>query len=321
MRRGRWAVAALTAVIACALGACSGSAGPGTATTSAPLSQHPVPVVTRATSTPPASPPPKSVQLPRGGTRIIGHYRVVAYYGAPGSGALGVLGVGSPAQAARNVIAHAKHFARFGLPVQPAMELIATVAQGSPGPDGDYSNPIPLAQIKRYLAVAHRYKMLLLLDLQPGRASFLSQAKALRSVLLDPSVGLGLDPEWKVEHGAPGGGRIGSTSAADVNAVSSWLSALVRAHHLPDKLEIVHQFTLSMIKHRSAVHLFPGVEVAFHADGFGSPGVKRAVYHQLHFPGHPFGSGFKLFFTQDSHLMRPAQVLKLHPRPDVITYQ
>ena len=260
-------------------------------------------------------------QLPRGGTKIIGHYRVVAYYGVAGTPALGVLGGGSPDRAARSVIARSKGFAGYGLPVQPAMELIATVAQGSPGPNGDYSQQIPMSQIKRYLAVAHKYKMLLVLDLQPGRASFLSQAKALKKVLLDPSVSLGLDPEWKVTSGAPGGGRIGSTSAGGVNDVTDWLSRLVRAHHLPDKLEIVHEFTTSMVPNRAAVHLRPGVEVTFHADGFGSRAVKRHVFHQLNFPGRPFGIGFKLFLTQDTHLMHPAQVMKLRPRPDVITYQ
>ena len=76
-----------------------------------------------------------------------------------------------------------------------------------------------------------------------------------------------------------------------------------------------------MLPHRSRVHRSPGVEVTFHADGFGSRAVKRHVFHGLRFPGHPFGTGFKLFLTQDAHMMHPAQVMKLRPRPDVITYQ
>src|SRR6478752_7443053 len=68
-------------------------------------------------------------QLPQGGTQILGHYRVVAYYG----GALGVLGSKPPRLIADDIIARAQAWRGYGLPVQPAMELIATVAQGSPG--------------------------------------------------------------------------------------------------------------------------------------------------------------------------------------------
>ena len=60
-----------------------------------------------------------------------------------------------------------------------------------------------------------------MLDLQPGRASFLAQAQALKPFLLDPPVSLALDPEWKVgPTEVPGGGRIGSSSAAGINDVS-----------------------------------------------------------------------------------------------------
>lgn len=247
---------------------------------------------------------------------------MVAYYGAPGGGQLGVLGATSPQRAAAAIERRARGFRGYGLPVQPAMELIATVAQAAPGPDGDYSAPIPHAEIRRYLRVVHRHHMLLLLDLQPGRASFLSQAKALRPLLLDPSVDLALDSEWKVgPHQSPGGGRIGSCRARGINAVVRYLARLVRIHRLPDKLLVVHEFTPSMLPDRSGIRPARGVEVVFHADGFGSPAAKKGVYRRLHFPGRPFGAGFKLFLTQDSTLMAPRAVMRLRPRPDVITYQ
>jgi hypothetical protein len=260
--------------------------------------------------------------LPRGGTAIIGHYRVVAYYGAPGTAALGVLGSGSPELAARAIEKRARGFARYGRPVQPAMELIATVAQGSAGKDGDYSKAVPAAQIQRYLDVVHKHKMLLILDLQPGRATFLRQMQALRPFLLDPSVSIALDPEWKVgPHERPGGGRIGSSSAAEINAGSHYLSLLVKDHKLPHKLMIVHEFTQKMLPDRSKITRAKGVELTFHADGFGSPAVKTRVYSKLHFPGPPFGVGFKLFLHQDSRVMTPREVMALRPRPDIVTYQ
>jgi hypothetical protein len=261
-------------------------------------------------------------QLPRGGRVILGHYRVVAYYGVPGNSALGVLGSLSPERAASAVTRRSAAFAAYGRTVQPAFELIATVAQASPGPDGDYSAPVPVAALKRYIAAAHRHRMLVVLDLQPGRASFLSQAKLLRPLLLDPSVSIALDPEWKVgRHQKPGGGLIGSSSAAGINAVTAYISELITSHHLPDKLCVIHQFTGPMLPDRAKIRRAPGVEVVFHADGFGSPTAKKGVYRQLAFPGSPYGAGFKLFLKQDSRLMTAAEVMRLRPRPDVITYQ
>ncbi len=246
----------------------------------------------------------------------------MAYYGVPDNPVLGVLGTKTPEQIAPDLQRRAATFRGYGLPVQPAMELIATVAQGAPGPDGSYSKPIPLATVEHYLQVAHQHKMLLILDLQPGRASFISQAKALRPVLLDPSVSLALDPEWKVGPGEkPGGGRIGTSSAAGINAVGSWLSALIRSHHLPDKLLVVHQFTRSMLPDRENITQHRGVEMVLHADGFGSQSAKIGVFRQLAFPHPPFGIGFKLFLTHDRGLMTPAQVMALRPRPSVITFQ
>lgn len=273
-------------------------------------------------SAPGRSAAPPQLELPRGGRRIIGHYRVVAYYGAAGAPVLGVLGQGPPETQAAAVIRRAGAYKGYGLPVQPAMELIATVAQGAPGPDGDYSRPVPLDTVRTYLAVAHRHRMLLILDLQPGRSTFLAQARALRSVLLDPSVGLALDPEWKVTDGQrPGDGLIGSSGSGDINATIGWLSRLVTTHGLPDKLLAVHEFTSSMLPDRGSIRRQPGVEVTFHADGFGTQGAKMAVYRKLAFPPHPFGAGFKLFIVHDRDLMSPAQVMALSPRPDMVTYQ
>lgn len=248
--------------------------------------------------------------------------RVVAFYGGPDGPGLGVLGAGTAEQAAVAVQARAAKFSGYGRPVQPAMELLATVAQGAPGVDGTYSSAVRHSQIAAYLAAAHAHGMLLILDIQPGGGEFLPQVRALRPFLLDPDVSVALDPEWKVPFGqAPGNGRIGSASADSVNAVGAYLSGLVKAQHLPDKLLVTHQFALSMLPDRSDIKRYPGVEECLHADGEGAPALKVAVYHQLAFPVPRFRVGFKLFFTQDTRLMSPAEVMALTPRPDIITYQ
>ncbi|MGH3494421.1 MAG: hypothetical protein ACRDQ1_14480 [Sciscionella sp.] len=252
---------------------------------------------------------------------ILGHYRVVAYYGGPDGPKLGALGDAPPEQMAATIAARARQYAPYGVAVQPAMELLATVAQGSPGPDGNYSTPTPAADVRHYLEVAHQHQMLLILDFQPGRGQFLPQVKQFASFLADPSVQVALDPEWKMGPGQVPGKVIGSASAESVDAVRNYLAAIVAHDHLPDKLLMVHQFTRAMLPDRKDITPVPGIEVVFHADGFGTKAQKLATYRQLAFPGRPYGAGFKLFFHQDLGLMTPAQVMALSPRPDVITYE
>jgi hypothetical protein len=265
--------------------------------------------------------PPTRLQLPLGGRKILGHYRIVAYYGAPGTGDLGILGSKPPKQIALDIEHQARGWRGYGLRVQPAMELIATVAQGSPGPDGTYSKPIPAAEVRRYLHVAHHEHMLLILDFQPGRAEFLDQVRAFAPFLRDPWVSVALDPEWKM-HGDQVPARVvGHTTAGAVDAVRDYLARIVRAHRLPDKLLIVHQFQPQMIRNRNRIKPVPGVELLFHADGFGTPAAKRATWHRLAFPHRPYGAGFKLFTRQDTPMMAPSRVMALRPRVDLISYQ
>ena len=273
----------------------------------------------KPSSTKPSRPP--LAALPRGGQRILPTYRVVAYYGAPGGDELGVLGRGTPDQAAAAIERSAAKYAGFGRRIQPAMELIATVAQAGPGRDGLYSKPIPSSDIARYLAAAHRHKLLLILDFQPGRGEFLPQVRQVERFLLDPSVSVALDPEWKVGRTQVPAQVIGSSSAASINAVGRYVSALVGAHRLPDKLLVVHEFTLPMLPHRGNIARPAGLEVVLHADGLATPAKKIAVYHDLRFPCPPFHAGFKLFYRADTGLMKPAQVMALRPQPEIVTYQ
>ena len=100
------------------------------------------------------------------------------------------------------------------VPVVPAFEIIATVAEGSPGPNGDYSYETHVSELKPWVRKATDDGMYVVLDLQPGRASLLDQAKHYQSLLEQPNVGLALDAEWKLqpgqvplEHGVQGAPR------------------------------------------------------------------------------------------------------------------
>jgi hypothetical protein len=231
-----------------------------------------------------------------------------------------VLGEGTPAQAARRLERVAKRFATKRRPVLPAFELIASVAQASPGPDGDYSQPTRPADIQRYLTAARRARALLILDVQPGRAPFLREVQRYERFLRQPDVGLALDPEWSMRAGQVPGQTIGSTDARTINRVSAYLAGLVRRHRLPQKLLVIHQFTPQMVRNRAAVVRRPGLAITFHIDGFGTQAAKRAKYRELR-ARPPFWNGLKLFYDEDVDRFTPAEVLRLRPIPDLISYQ
>jgi hypothetical protein len=262
--------------------------------------------------------------LPRGGKRIFPKHRVVGFYGAPQSPQLGELGIGSPRRAASRLRDQARPYRRLGggKRVLPAFELIASIALDSPGPDGLYRARQPARVIRRYLRVARRERLLLLLDLQPGRSTFIREARHLKPFLRHPNVGVALDPEWNMgPDGVPGVG-IGSVDAGAVNRVSRLMARMVRRHELPQKLMVVHQFTEAMVRGEGRLEARPNVAVVMNADGFGTQAQKRAKYRELS-PARrsPLEPGLKLFYREDTDLMSPRQVLGLNPRPRFVVYE
>jgi hypothetical protein len=268
-----------------------------------------------------APPAPAPEQLPGGGRRLFPDRRVVAFYGAPQDPQLGVLGVGTPRQAAAKLRRVARRYSRRSRPALPAFELLATIAAAHPGPDGLYRLHQPDDVIDRYLRAARRIGALLVLDIQPGRGDFLGEARRLERWLREPDVGLALDPEWHVGPTEVPGGVIGSVTAAEVNAVSAYVAGLVTAADLPEKLFVVHQFTSGMVDGKASVLRRPGLAVTMNADGFGGRAVKRQKYHVFTAEAARFHDGFKLFYEEDVDLMGPGDVLRLRPPPDLVVYE
>jgi hypothetical protein len=286
------------------------------ATSWAPAGSHHVPYVVVAR-------PPIEVrpELPRGGYQVFGHHRfLVAYYGTAQTGSMGVLGITDPETMQRRLMRSARPFGRPGEQIQPVYELIVTVADGSPGPGGDYSHDIPTSYVREYLRAAHRNHALLLLDLQTGRAGFPSVARRWAWALKDPSVGLALDPEWRMgPHQVPAQ-VIGSVHAAEVNRTSAWLSRLVRRNGLPQKLFVLHEFRLTMLPDVQRIVHRPGLAMVQHADGFGTRRQKLATYHAITRPTQ-FRQGFKLFYHWDVHRFGPKKVRRIRPRVSFVSYQ
>lgn len=259
--------------------------------------------------------------LPRGAKTILPEHRVVAYYGAPGDDKLGILGIGDPDAVGRKLNRQARLYVTPTKPVMPAMELIAVVSTAAPGEGNKHRQRQTDAVIGRYLKAARRANAILILDIQPGRANFLDEAKSLRRWLEQPDVSLALDPEWHVKDNELPGQVIGSVTAGEVNAVSKWLSDLVTEKGLPEKLLIIHQFTDGMIQNRKAIHTRPNLDMVLNADGFGTADLKKGTYSRITKGRRHFFIGFKLFFVEDTGLMTPSEVLALRPVPLVVVYE
>ncbi len=289
-------------VLVLALGSCAGDEQQG----AAKLDAAPAPVVS---------------QLPGGGRRIFPEHRVVGFYGAPQSERLGALGIGTPDAAAARLKRAAKPYERRSRPVLLAFELLATIANAHPGDDGMYRSHQTPATIDRYLAAADRAKALLVLDIQPGRGDFLSEAKRLQQWLLRPQVGIALDPEWHVGADEVPGKTIGSVTAEQVNEVSQYVSDLVVKHDLPEKLFLVHQFTNDMVEGRERLQARRGLAITMNVNGFGNPPNKISKYDAFTADQPRFHDGFKLFYEEDTDLMSPGAVLALQPPPDVVVYE
>ena len=263
-------------------------------------------------------------QLPGGGQIFFPGRRLVALYGHPGSGALGVLG----AQDLPASIARAKQLAETyapmsTVPVVPTFEIIATVADAAAGSDGNYSGESSVASLLPWVQQATAAGLYVVLDLQPGSANVLSQAKLYTSLLAMPDVGLAIDPEWALAPGQHPLGQIGSLTSAQINAVGAWLEQLTASKHLPQKLLVLHQFRLSMIGDEAALKTnYNDLAVLIHMDGEGSTPSKIATWTAVTHAapkGMPFG--WKNFYKEDHPTMTPEQTMAQKPTPVMISYQ
>jgi len=253
--------------------------------------------------------------------------RVIAYYGNPLSKRMGILGEVAPdemlARLDREVARWEK--ADPGTPVQPALHLIAVVAQGSAGRDGMWRTRMSDSLIERVYGWAQRRNALLFLDIQVAHSTLQAEIPRLAKFLERPNVHLGIDPEFSMKGKHKPGTRIGSYDAVDINYASQFLADLVESKNLPPKILVVHRFTRPMVTNAKNIRLDPRVQIVMHMDGWGPPWMKLDSYHDYIYK-HPVQyTGFKLFYHNDTKkgnpLMTPEQVLKIYPRPVYIQYQ
>jgi len=264
-------------------------------------------------------------ELPGGGQLLFPGRLLVALYGHPGTPALGVLGEQGLEASVQRARDHAAPYEPlFDGMVVPTFEIIATVASSGPGPDGNYSDEADPEVLRPWVEAAGEAGIYVLLDLQPGRTDFRTQAESYRSLLELPHVGLALDPEWRLEPGEVHLRQIGSVGIDEVNGVVTWLADLTRENALPQKLLVLHQFRLAMVEGRERLDTSrQELAVMVHADGQGAQPDKQATWRALHQNAPAaLAWGWKNFYDEDLPMLTAAETFaQVSPQPQLITYQ
>jgi hypothetical protein len=258
---------------------------------------------------------------------ILPERRIIAFYGNPLSKRMGVLGEYEPAEMLKKFERQIDDWRKAdpATPVQPALHLIAVVAQGDAGPSGKYRTIMRDTMVEQVYGWAKSKNAILFIDIQTGHSDIRELLPRFDHFLSRPDVHLGIDPEFMMKSGVKPGARVGVIDAADINYAASHLAELVKKHNLPPKVLVIHRFTRKMVSNSANIELRPEVQIIMHMDGWGAPWLKRDTYRDYIVSEPVQYTGFKLFYHNDTKkghaLMQPSDVLKLEPKPLYIQYQ
>lgn len=330
-------LAVALSLIVTGCGTAAPAAGPSSTAPSVPVTSASATAAGSASASPSASASatepaqPAALELPRGGTELFPRYRLFGYSGFPGAPGQGRLGIGNIDDRMEEMEKRGQAF-RGGRELLPVMELIATTVHGSPGSDGMFRSRVDEKVIRSWLATANKHKTLLLLNIQPGRADFIDEVKYFAKWLKYPNVGLALDPEWAVDKGQIPGRVFGHTSGKELDQVAKYVSGIVAANNLPQKVVLFHQLNRDVLKNPKDLKQYPGVVYINSVDGIGSPGAKTSTYKMVIKTRPKYvHAGFKLFYVEDKlpkynggskgRMMTAKEVLKLRPQPEYILFE
>jgi hypothetical protein len=269
--------------------------------------------------------PVRKAPAPAAGA-IIPNKRVIAFYGNPLSRRMGILGEFEPDEMLRKLDAEVAEWKRLdpATPVQPALHLIAVVAQGAPGRDGKYRLRMDSALIEKVYGWAQRRNALMFVDVQVGHSTLRQELPWLERFLKRPNVHLGIDPEFSMKDGkTPPGRKIGTFDAADVNYAVSYLAELTTKYNLPPKMLVVHRFTRKGVTNADDIKLDPRVQIVMHMDGFGAPWLKLDSFYSYIKKEPVQYAGWKQFTKprNDNPPTPKSVILKLNPKILYVQYQ
>jgi hypothetical protein len=259
---------------------------------------------------------------------LLPYKRIVAYYGNPLSKRMGVLGEYPKEEMLRRLKVEAARWDKADPlhPVQPALHLIAAVAQGKPGPAGKYRMVMPDKIINDVYSWAREVNAIIFIDIQTGQENIRTLLPRFEWILKNADVHLAIDPEFNlIQSQRVPGSKIGTYDAADINYASGFLQGLVKKYNLPPKVFIVHRFTRNMVTNAKQIAVRPEVQIVMNMDGWGAPWLKRTSYKDYIVKEPVQFTGFKLFYHNDTKkgdpLLTPQDVLRLNPNPVYIQYQ
>ncbi len=231
-------------------------------------------------------------------------------------------------------------------PVQLGIDLVVSVPDGFPGPQGTYSHHVDAGTIQTYIDFCNKNNLLLFLDLNFGWAPAMKEVNFFLPYLEKYAfVHLAIDPEWMFpRHDGIPGVNLSNVRAADLNPIIEAIAAIPMQYHIPRKILIIHQYRpdgdglkdpydagQAEIADKRRLLLDPRVDVVIHVDSVGgysgdiqdkkfqySEWVQQDMkkYHNFIY------GGFKLFYKLEAkvRLMTPKEVLSMNPAPMVVTY-
>jgi hypothetical protein len=147
---------------------------------------------------------------------LLPNHRIVAFYGNPLSKKMGVLGEYPKDEMLAKLDKEVARWAKAdpSHPVIPALHLIATVAQGTPGKNGLYRLQMRDSMVSEIYSWAKAKKGLFFVDVQVGKSTLQAELPRLRPILENPDVHLAVDPEFSMApSGKVPGTKIGTLDA------------------------------------------------------------------------------------------------------------
>lgn len=231
-------------------------------------------------------------------------------------------------------------------PVDLGIDLVVSVPDGTPGPEGTYSHHLDPATIQQYIDFCQQNNLLLFLDLDFGWTPVMQEVDFFLPYLEKYSfVEMAVDPEWMFpRHNGIPGINLSNVRASDLNPIIEAVAAIPMEYHVPRKVLIIHQYrasgdgtatpdnpaTAEIADKRDLIN-DPRVDTVINVDSVGGyPGSqvdKELQYTEwvhddmLKYKNFEYG-GFKLFYHIEAKygMMTPEQVLAMKPAPMVVTY-
>jgi hypothetical protein len=277
---------------------------------------------------------------------ILPTHRVVAFYAIPGAEATGPAYQLTATMLSKLRTQAAAYQQLDPLhPVQPGIDLVASVPDGFPGPEGTYSHHLDPATIQAYIDFCQQNNLILFLDLDFGLAPVMQEVNFFLPYLERYSfVQLAVDPEWMFpRHDGIPGINLSNVRASDLNPIIQAVAEIPMKYHVPRKILLIHQYrsdgdglanpyNAGVAEIADKRHLLNDarVDVVIHIDSVGGykgdqadktfqydnwVGQDMQKYHNFRY------GGFKMFYHLEAKtLMTPQQVLALKPPPMLVTY-